>query len=124
MKERASEQIPLQLRKEDIKVEKDCTHLIPPRDSYSIEEYERIVEEAVSISVDTPKKILEEIIDKLDKEIYQIRPYAGAAFLSGDEEEMKFWKGQYVGLERIRKFVKEKRLVMLVEGKKGKNKNE
>ena len=61
------------------------------------------------------KNIVEEILSKLAKEIHQIRPYAGAAFLTDDKSEMKFWKGQYTALEGIRKFVEEKRLGQLVE---------
>jgi len=56
-----------------------------------------------------------EIMSMLAKEIHQIRPYAGAAFLSDDKPESSFWKGQYVAYERIRKFIEEKRLCLLVE---------
>lgn len=60
-------------------------------------------------------KDIEEIMNMLAKEILQIRPYAGAAFLEDDEPEMNLWKGQYLAFERIRKFVEEKRLGRLVE---------
>ena len=61
------------------------------------------------------KDILEEILLEIAGEMIQIAPYAGNALFSGDEAEIKFWKGQYLALERIRKFVEEKHLVRLVK---------
>jgi hypothetical protein len=52
------------------------------------------------------------------KEIMKIlNLYAGIAFLDEDKEEMKFWKGQHIALDRTRKKVQEQRLMLSIKGK-------
>ena len=95
------------LKDKDVKVEKDCTHLVPPRESYSIEEYERIVKEAV------------EIYHEVDLHTYQmdidIAPYAGNAFLDDNAEQMEFFKGFHRALVMMRKYIDEKRKPLLLK---------
>lgn len=105
----------LLLKNEDIKVEKDCTHLVPPRDSYSVEEYERIVKEAASIST----KVAADILHKIELHCFQmdidIAPYAGNAFLDDEEGQMEFFKGFHRALVLMREYVEEKRKPLLLK---------
>ena len=98
----------------DIKFEKDCTHLVSPRESYSIEEYERIVKEAI------------EIYHVIDLHTYQmdidIAPYAGNAFLDGDAEQMEFFKGFHRALVMMREYVDEKSRPLLLKEYKAEEK--
>lgn len=66
---------------------------------------------------------LKEIELRLIKEQIDIRPYAGNAFFEDDEKEMKFWKGQYIALERMRKWVAEKYLHLAMEADKKKDRS-
>lgn len=61
------------------------------------------------------KDTLHEIELQIIQEQIDIAPYGGTAFFNDDKEEMKFWKGQYVALERLRKWVSKKSLELLIE---------
>jgi len=54
------------------------------------------------------------------QQVMDFQNYAGGAFLTDDIKDMRFWKGQYVALEILRKKIAEKALRILVEEEKGK----
>ena len=58
-------------------------------------------------------KLLAEIEDELFSEMCSFNTYAGTAFLTNDEENMHFFKGQYRALDRARKKIEERRLGLL-----------
>lgn len=89
------------------------------KDNYDGKNYRSIIKEIANIPLNVSIEILNKILGKLAKELLQIRPYAGASFLENDKSMMEFWKGQYIALERIRKFVEEKRLQLMVEEDEG-----
>ena len=49
------------------------------------------------------------------KEQSSFTSYAGKAFLADDKLQMKFWLGQHIALERLRKAVSQKHLELLVK---------
>ena len=61
------------------------------------------------------KNTLNEIEHRIIKEQSSFIHYAGKAFLSDDKENMDLFKGQYIALERLRKYVSRKHLELLVE---------
>lgn len=98
----------MMLRKEDIKVEKDCTHLVPPEEDEA-EKKER------DISVESPVETLRSLELCIIQRQINLAPYAGNAFLTDDKEFAQFLKGQYAALEALRKTVSDKYLRLAVE---------
>jgi hypothetical protein len=51
------------------------------------------------------KSSAEKILDFIWKDLHLFNTYAGTAYLRDEVAEMNFWKGQYIALERLRKYV-------------------
>jgi len=58
---------------------------------------------------------LHEVELRICQEIIDIAPYAGNALFDGDESEIRFWKGQHIALERLRKYISKKQIQIMVE---------
>lgn len=48
---------------------------------------------------------LELVLDKIWEDLHSFNAYAGGAYLRDEIADMNFWRGQYIALERLRKFV-------------------
>ena len=60
-------------------------------------------------------KILKQIELDIIGDISGIVNYAGNAFFYDDKEEMKFWKGQYIALDRTRKRIQQQWLLLSIK---------
>lgn len=82
-------------------------------------EIEKTIDDEAILGYREENKQSKEVLKELELSIVQdeinIAPYAGNAFFADDEPEMKFWKGQYVALERVRKLIEGMRLGLLAE---------
>lgn len=103
------------LDNKDIKIEKDCTHLADGRESYSLEEHERVVKEAMSISTNAATDMLHELLLHCFQMDIDIAPMAGNAFLDDDAEQMEFFKGFHRALVMMREHIEEKRNPLLLK---------
>ena len=83
------------------------------KDNYSGEEYRSIIKEVSNISVDTSADTLHEIELQIVQKQISISSYAGKAFLADDKEMMDFFKGQYIALKKLRKYVLKKYIELL-----------
>jgi hypothetical protein len=51
------------------------------------------------------KSPLEKVLEFIYKDLHRFDAYAGGAYLRGNIADMHLWKGQYIALERLRKYV-------------------
>ena len=68
------------------------------------------------MSVEVEKE-LKKVMDELFKDMVNIQNYAGIAFCTEteDESESKFWRGQYIALNRTRQNVQNRMFRLRME---------